>query len=357
MKMSIIIFSTTITLLMTALIISVKGSWLHILGTIVLTPITCILFLAYLFIGLEQTTGSEVAILEFMGNRPDESRYELKEIQSGTSGARPKREITLDGFVEGILSPRVVQGWYIFIRGLHTRVGSIDITQRTIEYKTPPDDKIDIPEGRGGSYITINKASVPYWITNPVKAFYNVDNSKSIRDSSQTGDLVTGYLSELLIYFDIAVVRAVSESTLTLDELLTDTPKLGPEVTMLLKDKLISNDIGVGIGNVEVSSANPSPQYLEDRDLQSSREKEEKAALLEYKFLQKQILLLMGYDEDGNRDKRKVPDDAVMTLEQIMEDRHTMAAIQKLETLSINSIGGSVEEILRNMTKIISKNK
>lgn len=350
MKMGIIIFSTIITLLVTALIISVKGSLLHILATIVLTPIICILLLSYLFIGLEQTTGSEVAILEFMGNRPDESRYELKETQCGTSSIRPKREIPLDGFLEGILRPRVVQGWYIYIKGLHTRVGSLDITQRTIEYKTPPDDKIDISEDRGSSYITINKASVPYWITNPVKAFYNVDNSKSIRDSAQTGDLVTGYLSELLIYFDIAVVRAVSESKLNLDELLTDTTKLGPEVTSFLKYKLLHNDIGVGIGDVEVSSANPSPQYLEDRDLQSSREKEEKAALLEYKFLQKQILLLMGYDEDGNRDKSKVPDGAVMTLEQIMQDRHIMSAINKLSNLSINSIGGSIDEVIRNIT-------
>lgn len=340
---------------MTALIISVKGSWLHILGTIVLTPIICILFLAYLFIGLEQTTGSEVAILEFMGNRPDESRYELKEIKSEKTGMRPKREIPLDGFLKGMLRPRVVQGWYVFIRGLHTRVGSVDITQRNIEYKTPPDDKIDLSQERGGSYITIGMASVPYWITNPVKAFYNVDNSRSIGDSNKDGDIVTGYLAELLIYFGIALVKAVSESNLKLDDLLTRAPEIGPPVTIFLREKLLENDIGVGIGNVEVSSINPSPKYLEDRDLQSSREKEEEAALLEYKFLQKQILLLMGYDEDGNRDKSKVPDDAVMTLEQILEDRHTMAAIQKLQTLSVNSIGGSVEEILRNMTKIISK--
>lgn len=325
---------------MISLIVSVGGGFWEVVATLLLTPVAWILFLAYRFMGLDETNGSQAAILEFLGKQPDPAKYELKLIP--TPGGNPRRELPLDGFLEGLLRPRVVQGWYIYIKGFHTRVCSIDITQRTMEYTTPKDRLIDVP----GGAIGITKATVPYWVTNPVKAFYNVLSSESDKNPNKVGDLVDGYIFELQNFFAIATRVAVSKSKMSIDDLLTDAYKLGPEITKVLVEKLNKSDIGVGIGEVESPDATPSDEYLTDRELSSRRRKEEEAALIDYEFLQKRIFLLMGLDENGQRDTNKVPDRAVMSLEQILQDRYVMEIAEKVDNINVNSLGGNFTDIV-----------
>ena len=334
---------------MVFLIISVGGNFLEVLIAFLVTPAAWIVLLASRFIGLDQTNGSQATILEFLGKQPDPALYELRLIP--TPGGKFRRELPLDGFWEGLLRPRVVQGWYIYIIGLHTRACLIDITQRTIEYTTPKDGLIDIPEERGGGSIAIKKAIIPYWVTNPVKAFYNVLASESDRDPNKAGEPVNGYIFELENYIRISIAQAVSLSELKLDELLTKAHELGPEITRILSEKLEENDIGVGIGKVNSPDATPSDNYLADRELAASRRKEEEARLVEYEALQKRIFLLMGLDESGQRDTKRVPDDAAMTLDQILQDRYVMEIAKKAGPISI--LGLNFNDIVKGiMTNI-----
>ena len=340
-----------ITILMVFLIKSVGGNFLEVLITFLVTPIAWIALLARRFIGLDQTNGSQGAILEFLEKQPDPAKYELRLIPIPSGKFR--RELPLDGFWEGLLRPRVVQGWYIYIKGLHTRACLIDITQRTIEYTTPKDGLIDIPEERGGGSIAIKKAIIPYWVTNPVKAFYNVLASESDKDPNKAGEPVNGYIFELENYIRISIAKAVSLSDLELDELLTRAHALGPDITKILREKLEENDIGVGIGTVDSPDATPSDKYLDDRELTASRRKEEEARLVEYEALQKRIFLLMGLDEHGQRDPNRVPDNATMTLDQILQDRYVMQIAEKAGPISINSLGGNFNDIVKGiMTNI-----
>ena len=97
-----------ITILMVFLIKSVGGNFLEVLITFLVTPIAWIALLARRFIGLDQTNGSQGAILEFLGKQPDPAKYELRLIPIPSGKFR--RELPLDGFWEGLLRPRVVQG-------------------------------------------------------------------------------------------------------------------------------------------------------------------------------------------------------------------------------------------------------
>ena len=352
LKFGLLASSTLVTILMISLIISVGGGFIEVIATLLLTPVAWILLLAYRFMGLDQTNGSQAAILEFLGKQPDPAKYELRLIS--TSGGKFRRELPLDGFLEGLLRPRVVQGWYLYIKGFHTRVCSIDITQRTMEYTTPKDRLIDV----SGGAIGITKATVPYWVTNPVKAFYNVLSSESDKDPNKIGDIVDGYIFELQNFFAIATRVTVSQSKMSIDDLLTDAYKLGPDITKILTQKLEESDIGVGIGKVESPDATPSDEYLADRQLASSRRKKEEAELIDYEFLQKRIFLLMGLDEKGKRDRDRVPDNAVMSLEQILQDRYVMEIAEKAGPISINSLGGNFTDIVKGiMTNIPPQNQ
>jgi regulator of protease activity HflC (stomatin/prohibitin superfamily) len=341
--------ATAIFCLMTALIISVGGGILEaILGIILTLILLCIIAFGYITMGIGTTDGSNVDIFEFLGQRPNASRYLLT-----TDPPSPDEEVPVDGTFDifSLLRPRVVKGLYFSLVGFHQKVASVDTTQRTLEYISDPDEEIDLPEVIiSGLDISSKpalksvKGRVPYRVINPVQTFYNVNASLS------TGPNSPGYLVELNKLFDEAVREAIGKSTLSLDEILSQSYKLGPSVTQILKDKVLSTNMGIWVGNVTVSNADPSDAILKARESSAIEAELGKGALQKVKFRQRAIAMLMGYNEDGSLNN-KILKEMRLTKEEAINQENLDKLIESglLKEMNLNTFGSGVLEAIQGI--------
>lgn len=338
-----------IIILMGSLIMSVGGGILEvILGIILTLLLLCIIAFVYVSMGIGTTEGSNVDIFEFLGQRPNASRYLLT-----TDPPSPDEEVPVDGTFDvfSLLRPRVVKGLYFSLVGFHQKVASVDTTQRTLEYISSPDEEIDLPEAVISELDISSKPAlksvrgrVPYRVINPVQTFYNVNASLS------TGPNSPGYLVELSKLFDEAVREAIGKSTLSLDEILSQSYKLSHSVTQILKDKVLSTNMGIWVGNVTISNADPSDAILRARESSAIESELGKGVLQKVKFRQRAIAMLMGYNEDGSPNN-KIPEQMRLTREEALNQENLDKLIESglLKEMSLNTFGSGVLEAIQGI--------
>ena len=338
-----------IIILIGSLIISVGGGPLEVIFGIILTLVLlCIIAFGYISMGIGTTDGSNVDIFEFLGQRPNASRYLLT-----TDPPNPDEEVPVDATFDvfSLLRPRVVKGLYFSLVGFHQKVASVDTTQRTLEYISSPDEEIDLPEAVISGLDISSKPAlksvrgrVPYRVINPVQTFYNVNTSLG------TGPNSPGYLVELSKLFDEAVREAIGKSTLSLDEILSQSYKLSHSVTQILKYKVLSTNMGIWVGNVTISNADPSDAILKARESSSIEAELGKAELQKVRFRQRAIAMLMGLNEDGSENK-KIPEKMRLTREEAINQENLNKLIESglIKEMNLNSFGSGVLETIQGI--------
>lgn len=348
----ILIPATVVLILVTALILSVGGGILEVIAGIILTLILlCIVAVGYISMGVGTTDGSEVELYEFLGQRPNAARYQLT-----ADPPSPDEEVPVDGTFDilSLLRPRVVKGLYFTLVGFHQKVASVDTTQRTLSYISDPKEPIDLPTSIATELGITSKPSlksirarVAYRGINPVQMVYNVNDSPN-NDSNNPG-----YLVELNKLFDESIREAVGKSEFSLDQFLSQTFLLGPSVTTILKDKVLSTNMGIWVGNVTVSNADPSDKILEARESSGIEAELGKGALQKAKFLQKATMLLMGYNEDGTENKN-IPVEMRLTREEVLKQENLDKLLKSglVKELKLNTFGS---DLLASVQDIISK--
>ncbi len=252
------------------------------------------------------------------------------------------------------MRPRVVKGLYFTLVGFHQKIASVDTTQRTLEYISDPDEEIDLPttiiDGLDISSkpaLKSVRARVAYRGINPVQMVYNVNNSLSSSPDKP------GYLVELTKLFDEAVREAVGKSNLSLDQFLSQSYLLGPSVTAILKDKVLSTNMGIWVGDVTVSNADPSDSILKARESSAEEAELGKVALQKVKFRQKALAMLMGYNEDGSENK-DIPEKMRLTKAEALNQENLEKLIESglIKDVNLNTFGS---DLLSSIQDIISK--
>jgi len=344
--------ATVVLVLITALIISVGGGPLEVISGITLTLILLFIgALGYLAMGIGTTDGSNVDIFEFLGERPNAAKYLLT-----ADPPSPDAEVPVDGTFDilSLLRPRVVKGLYFTLVGFHQKVASVDTTQRTLAYVSDPNEPIDLPATITTELDITSKpalksvrARVPYRGINPVQMVYNVNDSP--RDKSDN----PGYLVELNKLLDESIREAVGKSDLSLDQFLSQSYLLGPNVTEILRDKVLSTNMGVWVGDVTVSNAEPSDNILRARESSAEEAELGKGALQKARFLQKAIQQLMGFDEHGKPDP-KIPEAMRLTREEVLNQENLDNLLKSglVKEVNLNTFGSG---LLASIQDIISK--
>lgn len=348
----ILIPATVIMTLVTALVISVGGGILEVIASIILTLILLLIVaIGYIAMGVGKTDGSNVDIFEFLGQRPNAARYLL-----ATDPPSPDEEVPVDGTFDifSLLRPRVVKGLYFTLIGFHQKVASVDTTQRTLEYISDPDEEIDLPTtSTGGLDITSKpalksvRARVAYRGINPVQMVYNVNTSLNSNPDQP------GYLIELTKLFDESVREAIGRSNLSLDDILSKPFLLGHSVTAILKAKVSSTNMGIWVGDVTVSNADPSDSILKARESSATEAELGKGALQKAMFLQKAIQQLMGFDENGQLNP-KIPEQMRLTREEVLNQENLDNLLKSglVKEVNLNTFGSG---LLTAIQDIISK--
>lgn len=292
-----------------------------------------------LALGIKTTTGSTQDVVEFLGSAPSRKGKTIRDYETKLRDpTTSNKEVRPPSSPWWYLGPKVADGFYITIPGLHQSVARINVTPQVLEFAQPDEELIDVRDG--AVRITLRCS---FQVINTHNAYYNISE---IREEDNPGDL--GYREELQSLLDSVLRKVIKEhySDAELDVIrmnMDDTTKAMLEILCPNKDdpdQLENAGLALKSDPTKLEMIGLYVMSLDITDVQPSKEA---IKAIEQKFIARQQAAIRQIEAKGLVDAAN----ELASAQGISQEAATkqILEIQKLETIRNSNVSFNVTSI------------